>query len=407
MAILDADRYARVVNLVESRLREAPSLDAGEEIVRAELKEYHAGGYDLRNLDVGRLFEQIFGQHEYYSHKSARKFPYDLLYKRPLLEAQGAVSTAAFLNITGQIVYASVLPMYEVEEFVFTKKTPERPAVTLKGEKIAGVTNIGDEILERHELKPYALAGVTEDWIETPQIVDRGMEVDLSWEAVFEDKTGQLQEQAGKVGKWMGVNKEKRAINCFIDENVTKHRYKWRGTTIQSYNDNTGSHTWDNLAASNGLLDWTNIDAAEQLRNGILDPYTGEPHPWNARHLVVAKQNEKVAMRIINATEIRVATPGYATSANPTLTNAPNPYSNAYEIVTSLNVAPLLGTDTSWWIADIGQYMACMMAQKMEVRQAPPGNPDELKRRVVSQFYVNEMSEFCVINPRFSIKSTA
>jgi hypothetical protein len=362
---------------------------------------------DPKNIDVGRLFEQCFGSHEYFSHRRNRSMPYDLLYRRPLLEAQGAVSSASFLNITGQIVYGSVLDKYEVPEFAFSKMIPERPAITLRGEKIAGVTNIGDEIMERGEGKPYALAGVSEDWIETPQIVDRGLEVDLTWEAVFEDKTGQLLDQAGGVGRSMGINKEKRAIDAVVDENTTRHRYRWRGTTIATYGDNSGSHSWDNLAASNGLVDWTDLDNVEQVRNGITDPYTGEPVEWELTDLIVTKQNEKTAERILRATEIRVATPGYATSANPTLTNVANPYTNKYQLVSSLWLATRMATDTDWFVGNVAKAVACMMAQKMEVRQAAAGNPDELKRRIVSQFYVNEMSEFVVVQPRLLLKSTA
>src|SRR5262249_42568993 len=152
--------------------------------------------------------------------------------------------------------------------FVFTKLIPEVPvSYTLEMVKVAGITQIGDEVLERKEHDPYTIAGVGEDWIFAQAVKDRGMIVPLSWEAVFNtERVGlPLQDRAKDVGYWSGYNREVRAIDCAIDENRTDHRYNWRGVIISSYNDNTGTHSWDNLAGTNGLVDWTNMNTAEQV----------------------------------------------------------------------------------------------------------------------------------------------
>ena len=49
-----------------------------------------------------------------------------------IMEATGGVSTAAFTNISGQIVYAETLKKYEDEDFVFSKLIPERPSKLVK-----------------------------------------------------------------------------------------------------------------------------------------------------------------------------------------------------------------------------------------------------------------------------------
>jgi hypothetical protein len=104
---------------------------------------------------------------------------------------------------------------------------------------------------------------------------------------------------------------------------------------IATYNDNTGTHTWDNLTATNGLVDWTNINTAKQVFNALTDPYTGEPLDVTPKHLVAAMGLEQTALRILSATEIRVTTPGYATTGNPTQTVRDNPYRNYLQLVTS------------------------------------------------------------------------
>jgi hypothetical protein len=209
------------------------------------------------------------------------------------------------------------------------------------------------------------------------------------------------------LGKWCGVNREKRAIDCVIDENATAHRYNWRGTTIATYGDNSGSHTWDNLAASNALVDWTDLDTAEQVFNGITDPYTGEPVMIEPKHLVITKQLEQTAMRILNATEIRVATPGWATTGNPTETLLQNPYRTKYMPVTSRLLAARLATDTTWFLGDISKAFRYRVAEPMNVAQAGANSEDEFKRRIVQQFRVNERGAYYTVNPRYMVTCTA
>lgn len=360
------------------------------------------------DFDMGRLFEAAFGWSEFRACRDRKQLAHDVM-GRALREAAGAVSTASFQNISGQIVYSAVLDAYEAEEMVFTKLIPEERITngTLDGEKIAGITEIGDEVAIRNEADPYVLAGVGEDWIFAPPVKDRGMIVPVTWEAIFADRTGRLLERCGDVGKWCGVNREKRAIDCVIDENTTAHRYNWRGTVIETYNDNTGNHTWDNRAASNALVDWTDLDTAEQVFNGITDPYTGEPVMIEPKHLVVTKQLEQTAMRILNATEIRVATPGYATTGNPTETIVGNPYRNKYQLVTSRLLAARLATDTHWFLGDIAAAFRYRVAEPMNVQQAPSNSDDEFKRRIVQQFRVNERGAYYTRNPRFVVQNTA
>lgn len=356
-------------------------------------------------FDLGRLFEACYGYGEFRRCRDQNQLATDVIV-RHLQEGPGAVTSSNFLNISGQIVYSAVLEKYQAPEFELTNMIPVVPTQFLDGEKIAGVTQIGDKAQIRKETDPYPLAGVTEDWINTPSINDRGFIVPLTWEAVFRDRTGQLLERAGDEATAFGQGKEKRAADCLIDENVTTHRYNWRGTAIATYGDNSGTHTWDNLAASNALVDWVNLNAAEQLLNEMLDPYTGEPYVTTAKHLVVPKSLEHTAERIINATEIRVASPGFATTGNPTQTTTTNPYKGALQKVTSRYIAFRQATKTSWYYGDISKAFRFMQAQPMQVMQAPPNSEKEFNNGIVNQFRVNERGEFTTFQPRAMVKST-
>jgi hypothetical protein len=154
-------------------------------------------------------------------------------------------------------------------------------------------------------------------------------------------------------------------------------------------------------------VDWTDLDNAEQLFNGLTDPYTGEPIVIEAKHLVVVKALEPTASYIMNATMLQRHVGGYATSGNLTQIEYQNPWRQKYQIVCSRLLASRMATDTTWFLGDISKYAKRMVAEKMDVIQAPPNNKDEFERRIVAQHRANERSAFVVVEPRAMVQSTA
>jgi len=371
---------------------------------------------ELRREDFGEfgeLFAECFGYEEYHAVRSGRRDVADVFEANGprkltrVAEDQGAVTTAAFLNISGNILYSAFLDRYRAEEFVFTRLITEQKGINLDGERMAGVTDIGNAMQVRDEGDPYALAGPSENWVFTPPIRDRGVIVPLTWEAVFQDRTGQLIDRASNLGYSAGIDKENRAIDAVIDENTTAHRYNWRNAgQIQTFNNNTGSHTWDNLQASNELVDHTDINAAELLFNGMTDPFTGEPVVFEPRHIIAVSALSLTVARILNSTQILTHIGGFATSGNlPAFTQA-NPYLGKYQPVTSRRLATRLATDTDWFLGDVTAAVVYIWAEKMNIVQAPAGNVDDFNRRIVQQFRVNERGQHYVREPRALVKST-
>ena len=102
------------------------------------------------------------------------------------LEESGAVTTGTFSRITGQVVYNAILDAFRAESFVFSPLVRTIPT-QFNGEKIAGISRLGDEAETVPEGRPYPHAGVAEDFLETPATTKRGMIVGLTREAVFFD----------------------------------------------------------------------------------------------------------------------------------------------------------------------------------------------------------------------------
>lgn len=316
-----------------------------------------------------------------------------------LVEAGDAVNTAAFSNITGQIVYNAIMEAFTSEAFVFSPVI-RTIQTSFNGEKIAGITRMGDRAEVVTEGMPYPNVGVGEDWIETPVTTKRGMIVPLTKEAIFFDRTGLIVQRCAEVGEWLGINKEKRVINCIIDENVTAHRYKWKGTTYATYQTTT---PWDNVTASAALTDWTDIDEAEQTLSGILDPNTGEPIVNMPRDLIVTRQNLYKAKYILNATEIRVGDGASST----TQTIASNPMAgNGYRILSSQLLAAQMATDTTYYLGDISKAFAYMQNWGLTTVQAPANSEDEFNRDIVMKWKASERGATATLEPRVMNKST-
>jgi len=369
------------------------------------------GEFNLENISIRSLFEECVEDGRELVQSWDPRYGPGSGY---LVEAAGAIASSDFSNISGQIVYTRLIEKMMLEDYVFTKMIPTQ-TTPYSGEKIAGIDGLGDKAEIVAELQPYPTIGVSEDWIETPATTKRGFIVPISKEAIFFDRTNRLLQEAGKVGEWLAVNKEKRAIDCVIDENTTIHRYKWKGTAYATYQ---GSTPWINITASNGLVDWTDIDKANATFNVLTDPSTGEPIVVKADTLICDPALEMVANRIVNATQIVVGTGtvthagGYATTGDLVDTHATNstyllnPLRGAFNIVTTRLLTARQATDTTWYYGSPSRAFVYMENWPITVIKLDEG-PDMFSRDIVTQFRCSERGQYAVIEPRYMVECTA
>lgn len=323
-----------------------------------------------------------------------------------LVEA-GAIKSAAFSNISGQLIYSKIMEAYQQEEFAFSKMIPSYSTM-FNGEKIPGIGGIGDKAQIVPEMGVYPLAGVTEDWVETPQTTKRGIVTALTKEAIFFDRTGLLLREASAVGEALGLNKEKRAIDCVIDENTTAHRYNRKSLgAIATYGENSGTHDFDNLQTSNGLVDWTDLDNVEQLLSAMVDPNTGEPIILGGTmKLILTRGLLRTAERILTSTQLLSLAGGYVTNAATVQHVQDNPYKGKFEIMSTQQLAARLGTDTSWFWGDPTKAFSYAENWPMTTVQAPTNSEAEFTQDIVQRYKSSERGAFVTENPRYMIKST-
>jgi hypothetical protein len=226
--------------------------------------------------------------------------------------------------------------------------------------------------------------------------------VPVTKEAIFFDRTHLVLARAAEVGEILGLNKEKRLLDLLIGVTNT---YKWRGTAYNTYQAST---PWINVITANALVDWTNVDAAEQLFADILDPNTGEPVLVSANTVLVMPAYRHAAHRVFNAAEIH-----YEASGSATNTIAANPLGNYNVVESRLAYRRLLASGVSasdakkyWFIGDFRKAFAYMENWPITVTQSPPGSEADFNNDIVVRFKASERGAAAVMNPRYVVKST-
>jgi hypothetical protein len=324
-----------------------------------------------------------------------------------LLEAGDGVDATAFSNITGQIIQSTILEAYTQEAFVLSKLVDTIPT-RLDGERIPGIGRLSDEVSEVRPGMPYPSLGFGEDYIDTPQTTKRGFIVPVTKEAVFFDRTYLILQRAAEVGEVLGLNKEKRLLDLLIGET---NNYNWKGSAYNTYS-NAGTGTapdgnWINELTEE-LVDWTDVDAAEQLFADILDPNTGEPVLVQATTVLVMPAYRHAAHRIFNAAEIN-----YAAANAATITVAANPLGNYTVVESRLAYRRMIAAGYEaeqakkfWFIGDFRRAFAYMENWPITVTQSPSNSEADFNQDIVVRFKASERGAAAVINPRYIVKST-
>jgi hypothetical protein len=317
-----------------------------------------------------------------------------------VLESSDGVDTTAFLNITGQVIYSKIMEAYTQEAFVCSKLVDTIPT-RLDGEKIPGIGKIADKVEEVAPGMPYPHVGFGEDYIETPSTTKRGFIVPVTKEAIFFDRTHLVLSRAGEVGEVLGLNKEKRIVDVIIG---ATNNYKWKGTSFNTYQVST---PWKNHLTGNELVDWTDVDAVENLFADILDPNTGEPVLVRGTTLLVTPAYRQAANRIVNATQLKFEPSGSGLAtlvANPATGLRVHDSRLVYRRVLAMGVGAA-DAKKYWFMGDFRRAFAYMENWPITVTQAPLGSEADFNNDIVLRFKASERGAAAVLNPRYVVRS--
>jgi hypothetical protein len=207
------------------------------------------------------------------------------------------------------------------------------------------------------------------------------------------------------VGEVLGLNKEQRITDLVLGQT---NNYRWRGTNYSTYYAAGTGVPWVNAVADNELLDWTNVDTAEQLFAEMLDPNTGEPVLIRPNSVLVMPAYHHAASRVFNALEIR-----YAEASSGTQTLALNPLQRYQVCESRLAYRRILAAGVAaeeakkwWFLGDFAKAFAYMENWPITVTQSPPGSEAEFSQDIVLRFKASERGAAAVLNPRYVVKCT-
>ena len=332
-----------------------------------------------------------------------------------LTEAGNAVDTSAFANINGQIMYSTVLEKYQLETEIVNEVCETVPT-RFSGERIPGIGAIGDESQKIQEGQEYPIAGVNEQYIETPQTVKVGTIIPVTKEAIFFDRTNILLEMCAEVGRYVGIQQLQAVLGTVMGltiNGINYNTYNRNGTQYNTYltsgayiNDQTGG-------TANALVDWTSVQTAEITLSKITDPNTGLPITVQPSVMLVPPALKYTAKRILTATEVRTTYPGYTSTANPAAPGnvqeiSANPLENDYKPVSSRWVyyyQNLASATANTWYLISKKSFAWMENWPVTVVQAPTNSEAEFTQDIVMRYKASFRGNAAVREPRFSIRN--
>lgn len=310
-----------------------------------------------------------------------------------LREGADIVDTSKFANINGQIVYSAMMDAYDDVTYIGERLVTNIPT-EFNGEKIPGIGRVGDDSGAVNEGEEYPRAVVGEEWIETPEIIKRGLILDLTLEEVFHDRTGLITKRASDVGRSIRISKEKRILDVVLGISTV---YRRNGSSaVATYQDGD----WDNLQASNALVDWTDIENAELLFDGMTDPNTGEPISIGGLTLIVPTALKHTAKRITSATEIR----NTAGANNETISASPL---DNYMIESNSYVKARTSSATTWFVGEPKKAFAYMENWPLRLQTQDDTSHESFNRDVVARYKASEKGTPAVMEPRYMVKCTA
>lgn len=311
-----------------------------------------------------------------------------------------AVQSSAFKNISGQLIYTTIMQAYQNPLFVGDQLATTMPT-QFNGEKIPGVTQLGDQAETVLEGEEYPDAGITEDWVETPETVKKGLKVTVTKETVFFDRTAQVLNRCRAVGDSLGINKEKRLIDHALGVTNT---YKWKGTSYDTYQATT---PWVNVKGGNALANWANLDAALQTFAALKDPNTGDPITVVPTQIIVHSSKVSTLNYILHATEV-VVDPNAAAGTPQYQVWVPNNQlvRGTYQVLSgpwidSRYTAGSIAT-TSWFFGDFKRAFAYMENWPIQVEEMPANAYITWARDVVAGWKASERGVAAVQDPRYT-----
>ena len=365
------------------------------------------GAYLVEAIKVGKVSKSKLSIRDLAESYMGPQWDYVLTrYKAGVREASEAVDPSTFVNITGQLLINEIHERYESPEFIGMSLVQKVPVTNgnLGPQKTPWLGSIVDAPSKIQPGQQYPYTTFGEQYITYPAPEKYGEICAVTMEAIFADLTTQIMEAAQAVGKRTAEWQEEQILKVITG--VTNN-HSWNGTDYSTYQAST---PWINTKSGVSLVDWNEINEAEQLLAEMRDPVTSKPIRVVPNAIMVMPRKKYNAKRAMAATNTRSGTPGSGTSGN--VIEAPNPLDLQYPVVSSQYAYQVVvdsgvsaANAKEWWfLGDFKKAFVWREVAPLRVVEAPPQNPMEFHQDVALAVKANLFGVAAVRDPRYVVK---
>lgn len=272
-----------------------------------------------------------------------------------------ALNTSAFPTFASTILHRDIIKEYEAEVKPFEMLVTESKARLTTREKIGGFEAMDNEPQLRPEAMAYEETDFGEKFWEVV-MADFGRMISITRETIYEDHTNEVMNRARNIGRAAGQHKARMIIQTLevlprVAFNETASNAAiYKGTALTQAQMFSADHTAidgvvnDNLATTNPLETYQNIDNAMQLFAAMVDE-GGNKINITPRFLVVPRALVIPAYNIMNTTTYMVGGGDTHDGIQPTL--------NPIRALGNFNVVDTtyLASNTGWYLGNPADQM--------------------------------------------------
>ncbi|MCW8137873.1 MAG: hypothetical protein KIT58_03120 [Planctomycetota bacterium] len=328
------------------------------------------------------------------------------------LESDGGqpITSDFFASVTGQVIFSEVRRAYELPDFYFSRAIPVTPSGILGTEVVPEIGGMGDVSQDMLESQAYEFVGFGPHTYTLPEAKKRGLGVAITEETLTATRLSGLTpfilEQAGRIGTFLGYAGELRRIDVVSGFLAN---YIRDGVGTDTY---LASGAYANLIQE-ALVDYTDVNAAEQALNEVLDPDTGLPiaRGMGSRTLIVMPSEVMRVLAFVGATEIRT---GDITSGTGLQTVSGNPLTQIPLNVVSSQILfrrvlqtledEVVKVRKAWWYGDLSAFGWKEIWPLSVAFQGADSNA-AFERDVVARWKARYLGEAFVREPRRIVHS--
>lgn len=315
------------------------------------------------------------------------------------------VRSNAFTFATGMLIRNKMIEAYNARPSQLDKLVTKVPS-SMRMEPMQGFQAMAG-LQDVPEGAEYEDNKILERVTMNPEPIKRGRRIAITYETVLYDQTGQILKRATDLGILLKDDREYYGFNQIQDSTGFKCYYpvaapNQTSAQVDLYRTSAGTNWYDrtiNAKTGNALTDWTNVDAAQQVFDGMTDE-ANRPLVVTGNTLLIPRALLGTGARLVNSTMMRQATD---TANRQTYSDAQGAMSIMLDGgQMNLVWSPFLTSTSDWFYGDPKRQFIEREIIPPQVLEIPP---DE-RRDIVAEFRCRRKGQVEATDDKYFVRSS-